>query len=64
MQSLKALLTGIRTILSSNLRTEAGKPIDYSNQHAMGEGFEEYLDWRVKHPSDDLMTELLKPPSG
>jgi hypothetical protein len=25
----------------------------------MGEGFEEYIDWRVKHPSDDLMTELL-----
>jgi cytochrome P450 len=24
-----------------------------------GEGFEEYIDWRVKHPSDDLMTELL-----
>ena len=24
-----------------------------------GRGFEEYLDWRVEHPSDDLMTELL-----
>ena len=26
----------------------------------MGEGFEEYIDWRAKHPSDDLMTELLQ----
>jgi cytochrome P450 len=49
----------VRDRVDANLRTEAGKPIDYSNQHAMGEGFEEYLDWRVKHPSDDLMTELL-----
>jgi cytochrome P450 len=26
---------------------------------SLGDGFEEYLDWRVDHPSDDLMTELL-----
>ena len=24
-----------------------------------GEGFEEYVDWSMKNPSDDLMTELL-----
>ena len=49
----------VRERVDANLRTEAGKPIDYSNQHPMGEGFEEYIDWRAKHPSDDLMTELL-----
>src|SRR5258707_2373848 len=49
----------VRERVDANLRTEAGKPIDYSNQHAMGEGFEEYIEWRAKHPSDDLMTELL-----
>ena len=27
---------------------------------ATGEVFEEYIDWRAKHPSDDLMTELLQ----
>ena len=27
---------------------------------ATGEVFEEYVDWRAKHPSDDLMTELLQ----
>jgi cytochrome P450 len=26
---------------------------------AFGEGFEEYIEWRSKNPSDDLMTELL-----
>ena len=25
-----------------------------------GEMFEEYIDWRAQHPSDDLMTELLQ----
>ena len=24
-----------------------------------GETFAEYIDWRIDHPSDDLMTELL-----
>ena len=42
------------------LETEAGKPIDYSKQEGgFGEGFEDYIDWRMKNPSDDLMTELL-----
>jgi hypothetical protein len=49
----------VRERVDANLRTEAGKPIDYSNQHAMGEGFEGYIDWRARHPSNDLMTELL-----
>jgi cytochrome P450 len=49
----------VRERVDHNLRTEAGKPMDYSTHHAMGAGFEEYIDWRVKNPSDDLMTELL-----
>jgi cytochrome P450 len=49
----------VRERADANLRTEAGKPIDFSNQHALGEGFDEYVEWRAKHPSDDLMTELL-----
>jgi cytochrome P450 len=49
----------IRERVDANLRTEQGKPIDYSNTTKMGEGFEGYIDWRVHHPSDDLMTELM-----
>lgn len=49
----------IRELVDANLRTEQGKPIDYSITTRMGEGFEGYIDWRVEHPSDDLMTELM-----
>ncbi|MDB6103690.1 MAG: cytochrome, partial [Gammaproteobacteria bacterium] len=49
----------IRELVDANLRTEQGKPIDYSITTRMGEGFEGYIDWRVEHPSNDLMTELM-----
>lgn len=49
----------IRESVDAALRTEAGKPMDISKAHYHGEGFEEYIEWRTKHPSDDLMTELL-----
>ncbi|MHB8463509.1 MAG: cytochrome P450 [Acidimicrobiales bacterium] len=32
---------------------------DANSSPIMGHGFEEYIDWRIDHPSDDLMTELL-----
>jgi cytochrome P450 len=44
---------------NARLETEAGKPIDLSNRGDIGEGFEDYVDWRINNPSDDLMTELL-----
>jgi cytochrome P450 len=49
----------VRDRVEKILRTEAGKPMETEN-HSFGEGaYEEYIDWRIKHPSDDLMTELL-----
>ncbi len=43
-----------------NLRTEGGKPMEVTEESVgNGELFEEYIDWRVDHPSDDIMTELL-----
>lgn len=44
----------------ASLRTDAGKPMEITSGHqfVVG-GIDEYIDWRVKHPSDDLMTELL-----
>jgi cytochrome P450 len=50
----------IRDKLDTSLRTEAGKPLEVSNASYRGAGFEEYIDWRSKHPSADLMTELLQ----
>ena len=50
----------VRDRVDANLRTEPGKPMELvDNQVQMGAGFEEYIDWREKNPSDDLMTELL-----
>jgi cytochrome P450 len=50
----------IRDQSDAALRTEPGKPMQYSqDKFATGEAFAEYIDWRADHPSDDLMTELL-----
>jgi cytochrome P450 len=51
----------IRDRANDQLRTEAGKPMKAA-EHGMvtGEHFAAYIDWRVEHPSDDIMTELLK----
>ena len=51
----------IREGADANLRTEAGKPMRVSENPTFGsEMFAEYIDWRVDHPSDDLMSELLQ----
>jgi cytochrome P450 len=44
----------------ARLRTEPGKPRDYSSTMPTGESFAEYLDWRATHLSDDLVSELLQ----
>jgi cytochrome P450 len=44
---------GVRDTLFANAASG-----DYS-QILSGELFEEYIDWRVEHPSDDIMTTLL-----
>jgi cytochrome P450 len=49
----------IRDHTDDTLRTEPGQPMRHSKAFASGENFDEYLDWRVEHPSDDVMTELL-----
>jgi len=51
----------VRDTADANLRTKPGQPMRFSNEtFARGEHFEEYIDWRAKHPSDDLMTELMQ----
>jgi len=49
----------IRRQADATLRTEAGKPMRFSGKVGSPELFAEYIDWRVDHPSDDIMTELL-----
>ena len=51
----------IRDRVDADLRTEPGKPMAVSrDQLVTGEAFAEYVDWRAEHPSDDLMTQLLR----
>ena len=55
----------IRANIDERLRLATGEMPDANELSAaagmaVGEGsFSEYIDWRAKHPSDDLMTELL-----
>lgn len=56
--------TAIRDRINEGMRTTENAPMDL--EAAIGEGrhpgdaFEQYIEWRVTHPSDDLMTELLR----
>lgn len=59
----------VRKSGDDRLHTEAGKPMDFSvEKNFGGSAYEEYIDWRTTHPSDDMMTELLhaevKDPTG
>jgi len=52
-------LMAVRDRGDTIMRTEAGKPMEVATDHMTGEAFESYIDWRIKNPSDDVMTELL-----
>jgi cytochrome P450 len=49
----------VRDHVDANLRTEAGQPMQVSENFVTGAMFADYVDWRAEHPSDDIMTELL-----
>jgi cytochrome P450 len=47
----------VRDQLDKGLHLQEGE--EMAVPEITGEIFEEYIDWRAKHPSDDLMTQLL-----
>jgi cytochrome P450 len=52
----------IREEIDEGLKLKEGTPEVRGYDDAMGRAermFSDYIDWRAKHPSDDLMTELL-----
>ncbi|HUZ09124.1 MAG TPA: cytochrome P450 [Acidimicrobiales bacterium] len=51
----------IRDKIDEGMRLSDGSPPAPDATYAVtgGDTFEEYIEWRSKHPSDDLMTELL-----
>jgi cytochrome P450 len=52
----------IRDRIDEGLRLDDGTMPDPANFDTEGQtsSFDAYIDWRAKHPSDDLMTELLQ----
>lgn len=55
-------LKAVQREADAKLETEVGKRMqlaENSQDQFMGSGFADYIDWRIKNPSDDLMTELL-----
>ena len=56
----EADLVTVREGTDANLRTEVGKPMEIPEDTTFGsEMYADYIDWRIDHPSDDLMTDLL-----
>lgn len=49
----------VRERVDSVMRTEVGQKMDAGDTAYIGEGFEDYIEWRAKNPADDVMTELL-----
>ncbi len=50
----------VRDRTDANLRTVPGQPMAVRKESvAPADHFEDYIEWRSKHPSDDLMTQLL-----
>jgi cytochrome P450 len=54
-------LKEIQRATDDKMRTEPGQPMQTSSDaaHFMDPHFAEYVDWRIKNPSDDMMTTLL-----
>ena len=51
----------LRVHKDEGIRREVGKPGEFSeDQFADAAFFEEYINWRREHPSDDLMTALIQ----
>ena len=52
----------LRDKIDEGLRLESGEMPEFDLDRAEGQAsaFADYIDWRAKHPSDDLMTELLQ----
>jgi cytochrome P450 len=52
-------LKKVQHFVDQSLSTEPGKPMDTSGASLGGDVYADYIDWRAKNPSNDLMTELL-----
>jgi cytochrome P450/acetyl esterase/lipase len=49
----------VRDRTTGSMRTEPGQPMEIK-EVGSPEMYAEYIDWRAEHPSDDLMTDMLR----
>jgi cytochrome P450 len=55
-----AEMPSVREHVAKGLRNVPGEPMPVNKDHYFdGNKFSDYVDWRAKNPSDDLITELL-----
>jgi cytochrome P450 len=52
-------ILGVQAKIEQNGRSVPGQPMNMEGKDFIGHHYDEYIDWREKNPSDDLMTELL-----
>jgi cytochrome P450 len=50
----------VRDMVDASLRTEAGVPMTQEQLLLDGEAFGQYVDWRAKNLSDDIISQLLQ----
>ncbi len=49
----------VRDHVDAGMHHSDGKPREYSEGFPSADIYADYIDWRYKHPSDDLMSELI-----
>jgi cytochrome P450 len=47
-------------LVDKNMRAEPGKPLERPGMGLVGEGYEAFVDARMKNPVDDLMSDLVR----
>jgi cytochrome P450 len=52
-------LQKVRQQVDDMMRTTEGESMTNKSMELIGQGFGDYIDWREKNPTDDLMTKLL-----
>ncbi len=50
----------VRERATGSMRTEPGQPMQVEEGFGDAAMFDEYINWRAQHPSDDLMTDMLQ----
>jgi cytochrome P450 len=45
--------------VDDHMRTEPGKPLEASGSNFTDQAYADFIDWKTKNPSDDLMSDLI-----